>query len=61
MRKAAEQKAASGATYERKTLYLYEIHFKHDGKDQELIFTADARPYAENPAPDDPNDTKSEK
>lgn len=47
VRAAVERQAGTGATFERKTLYLYEIHFKKDGKEQELIFTADARPYSE--------------
>lgn len=45
---AAEKVAGNGATFERKTLYLYEIHFKKDGKNQERVFTADAREYKEN-------------
>lgn len=47
VRIAAEQQAGKSATFERKTLCLYEIHFKKDCKDQELIFTTDARPYSE--------------
>ena len=47
VRLAAEQQAGKIATYERKTLYLYEIHFEKDGKERELVFTTDARPYLE--------------
>jgi len=47
VRAAAEKEAGQGATFERKTLYLYEIHFKKDGKNQERVFTADARAYNE--------------
>jgi hypothetical protein len=47
VRMAAQQQAEKGATFERKTLYLYEVHFKKNGKDNELIFTTDGRPYSE--------------
>ncbi len=47
VRAAAEKRAGKDAKFERKTLYLYEIHFKKNGKNQELIVTADARPYHE--------------
>lgn len=43
----AQQQAGKVATFERKTLYLYEIHFEKDGKERELIFTTDARAYSE--------------
>jgi hypothetical protein len=51
VRTITEKEAGKDAavTFERKTLYLYEIHFKKDGKTREMIFTADGRPYHEQP------------
>lgn len=34
--------------YERKTVYLFEAHFKSDGKGREIIVTADGRVFHEN-------------
>jgi hypothetical protein len=52
VRAAAEKEAGKDVKvrYEKKTLYLYEIHFKKDGKGREMIFTADARRYHEEAA-----------
>lgn len=50
VRTAAEKEAGEDATFERKTFYVYEIHFTKDGKNRELIFTTDARPYQEGQA-----------
>ena len=49
VRAATEQEAGKGTavSFERKTLYLYEIHFKKDGKGREMIFTTDGRRYHE--------------
>lgn len=60
VRAAAEKQAGKDAKYERKTVYLYEIHFKKDGKGQELIFTADARPYHEPGQKDEKDDDKDD-
>ena len=38
-------------TFEKKTMVLYEIHFKKEGKGQEVIFTPDGRTYIENGDP----------
>jgi hypothetical protein len=45
VREMAAKEAGKDAkvTYERKTLYLYEIKFKKDGKGREMLFTADGR------------------
>lgn len=50
VRAAAEKEAGKDAKvrWERKTVYLYEIHYKKDNKGQELIFGADARRFHEN-------------
>lgn len=37
-------------TFEKKTQVLYELHFKKDGKDQEMLLTPDARLYDERAA-----------
>ncbi len=34
-------------TFEKKTVYLYEVHFKKDGHGHEAVFTADARRHQE--------------
>src|SRR5262245_33504466 len=49
VREAAEKEAGKDAkpTYEKKTVYLYEIHYKKDGKTRESIFTADGRVFHE--------------
>lgn len=60
VRNAAEAQAgkSAAATYEKKTLVMYEVHFKKDGRGHELIFTPDGRPFHEDG--DDHND-KNEK
>lgn len=48
--RAEAQKAAGkdvAVTFERKTVYLYEIHYKKDGKGREAIFTPDGGAYHE--------------
>lgn len=50
VRAAAEKAGAKDGTFERKTLYLYEVHFKKDGKPHELIFGANGQPYSEDAA-----------
>lgn len=50
VRAAAEKAGGKDGTFERKTLYLYEIHFKKDGKTHELIFGANGQPYSEDAA-----------
>ena len=48
--KAAAEKSAGKdvpTSFEKKTLLLYEIHFKKDGKGHEMIFTADGRRFYE--------------
>jgi hypothetical protein len=49
VRAAAEKEAGphSDLTFERKTLYLYEIHYKQEGQSRESVFTPDARRYQE--------------
>lgn len=49
VRSAAEKEAGKDAklSWEKKSLYLYEIHFKKDGKGHEMIFTADGRRFRE--------------
>jgi len=49
VRAAAEQAAGKDTkiTYERKTLYLYEIHYKKDGKGHEMMFRAMGSRYEE--------------
>ncbi|MFH0983347.1 MAG: hypothetical protein V2A79_17650 [Planctomycetota bacterium] len=48
-RAAVEKEAGKDATakYERKTFFVYEAHFKKDGKGREIIFTPDGRRYHE--------------
>lgn len=48
-RAAAQKEAGADAAtkWERKTLYLYEVHFKKDGRGRELLFTADGRRFHE--------------
>lgn len=48
--RAEAQKAAgkdAALTFEKKTIVMYEVHFKKDGKGQELILTPDARHHDE--------------
>lgn len=63
-RTAAEREAGKDAKprWERKTIYLYEIHFKKDGKGREVIFTADGRRFNEEAAmsPDHGGDKKGD-
>lgn len=49
VRAEAQKAAGKGAnlTFEKKTMVLYEMHFKKDGKTQEMILTPDARRYEE--------------
>ncbi len=49
VRAAAEKEAGRDAkpTFERKTLYLYELKYGKNGEGREVIFTADARVYVE--------------
>ncbi len=49
VRKAAAKGAGEGTemTFERKTVYLYEIHFTREGKKAEMVFSADGRPFVE--------------
>lgn len=49
VRAAVEKDAGKDAklAWERKTLYLYEVHYKKDGKGHEVIFTADSRRFNE--------------
>jgi len=44
-RAAAEKEAGMGATlrWEKKTMILYEVHFKKGGKSREMILTPDWR------------------
>ncbi|MGE0479297.1 MAG: hypothetical protein AB7Q17_02375 [Phycisphaerae bacterium] len=48
-RAAAAKEAGADAAmkWERKTLYLYEAHFKRDGRGREILFTADGRRFHE--------------
>ena len=47
----AEARKAAGkdATlkFEKKTMVLYEVHFKQDGEEREVILTPDGRPIHE--------------
>jgi hypothetical protein len=49
VRGAAEKAAGKDAkmSWEKKTLYLYEVHYKKDGKGHEMIYTADGRVFHE--------------
>ena len=51
-RAAVEKAAGAGAklTIEKKTMILYEAHWKKDGKSHELVLTPDARPFDEDKA-----------
>lgn len=62
VRAAAEKEAGRDAkvSFEKKTLYLYEIHFKKDGKGREMIFTADGRRYHEGAGGDQDEDEGGE-
>ena len=43
-------------TIERKTLFVYEGHFKKDGKPQEILLTPDGRRYGEEGEPEGAQD-----
>lgn len=62
VRAAAEKEAGKGGAvvYERKTLYLYEIKFRKDGKGREMLFTADARQVHEEEDGDDEDEGEDE-
>ena len=49
VREAAAKEAGEGAklTFEKKTVYMFEIHFKKDGKSAEMIFTPDGGRFVE--------------
>jgi len=49
VRAAAAKGVGEGTkiSFERKTMYLYEIHFDKDGKEGEMLFTPDGRRTAE--------------
>lgn len=53
VREALQKEAGKDAriTVERKTLYIYEGHFKKDGRGRELQFTAEGRAYYEQGRP----------
>lgn len=57
-RAAIEKEAGKDATvhYEKKTIYLYEAHFKKDGKGREVIVTADGREFHEDGGKDGEKD-----
>lgn len=52
VRAAVEKEAGKGVkvSFERKTLTLYEAHFRKEGKDREMMYTPDARRYFEHAA-----------
>ncbi len=58
VRALAEKEAGKDAkvAYERKTLYLYEIKFRKDGKGREILLTADARRVDESGEDEDDED-----
>ena len=47
---AKKQAGQAAITVEKKTMVLYEIHYKKDGKSQELVLTPDARKFDEDAA-----------
>lgn len=53
---AAKTAGDAKVEFEKKTMVLYEIHYKKDGKGHEMIFTPDARQYHEEPAAKDEDD-----
>jgi hypothetical protein len=60
---AADAKKQAGQapfTVEKKTMVLYEIHYKKDGKSQELVLTPDARKFDEDAATGEPKGAKDE-
>lgn len=60
VRAAVEKEAGKDArlSWEKKTLYLYEVHFKKDGKGREMIFTADGRRFHEETDSDEDENEK---
>lgn len=62
VRSAVEKEAGKDAktSWERKTLYLYEAHFKKDGKGRELLYTADGRRFREESDGDGDEDDEKE-
>lgn len=60
VRAAAEKAAGKDASFERKTVYMYEIHYKKDGKTHEMIFTADGRVFREEGGDEKKGDEKDE-
>jgi hypothetical protein len=59
VRSEAEKAAGKDAavTFEKKTMLLYELHFRKDGKFHEILLTPDARPvHEEAEAPDKDED-----
>jgi len=57
-RAEAEREAGKGAamSFEKKTLVMYEVHFKKDGRGREIIFLPDGRRYVEQGAEDEEED-----
>lgn len=49
VRAALEKEAGKDAkaTWEKKTIVMFEVHFKKDGKSKELVFTPEGRPFHE--------------
>jgi len=49
VRSEAQKQAGAGGKihFEKKTMVLYEIHFKKDNKHREMVYTPDARRYYE--------------
>ncbi len=42
---AGEAGSGTSARFERKTIYVYEAHFKKDGKNREVVWTPDGRSF----------------
>lgn len=62
VRAAIEREAGKGAevTYERKTFYVYEAHFKKDGKGREMVLTPVGRHFDEEGDADEDEDAGRE-
>lgn len=57
VRTAVQREAGDAALhFERKTLFLYEVHYKKDGKGHELIYSADGRRFHEDEDEGDEDD-----
>ncbi|NOT00962.1 MAG: hypothetical protein HOP29_10075 [Phycisphaerales bacterium] len=58
VRAEVEKAAGKEATlmWEKKTIVMYEVHFKKDGKGREMIFTPDGRQFHEEGAAQDGKD-----